>query len=91
MQFFKHTDLSDLEDKLDRGPSQEISLEAGTIIHMNINEIPATHLDEQDVQSIIGDLANQSTIGDETKIIDIDCLTAQFPSNEEIEALVFKG
>ena len=25
------------------------------------------------------------------KIIDIGCLTAQFPSNEEIEALVFKG
>ena len=79
------------EDKLDREPSQEISLEAGTIIDMNIDEIPATHLDEQDVQSIIGDLPKQSTIGDETKIIDIDCLTTQFPPNEEIEALVFKG
>ena len=68
----------------------DFSLEPGTIIDMNIDEIPATHLDEQDVQSIIGDLTNQSTIGDETKIIDIGCLTAQFPSNEEIEALVFK-
>ena len=41
MQFFKHTDLSDSEDKLGREPSQEISLEAGTIIDMNIDEIPA--------------------------------------------------
>ena len=84
MQFLKHTDLSDSEDKLDGEPSQEISLEAGTIIDMNIDEIPATHLDEQDVQAIIGDLPNQSTIGDETKIIDTGCLTSQFPSNEEI-------
>ena len=42
--------------------SQEISLEAGTIIDMNIDEIPATHLNEQDVQSIIGDPPNQSLL-----------------------------
>ena len=62
MQFFKHTGLSYSEDKLDREPSQEISLKAGTIIDMNIDEIPATHLDEKDVQSIIGDLPNQSLL-----------------------------
>ena len=62
MQFFKHTDLSDSEDKLDRELYQEISLEAGTIIDMNIDEIPATHIDEQDVQYIIGDLPNKSLL-----------------------------
>ena len=61
-EFFKYTDLSDSKEKLHGGPSQEISLEAGTIIDMNIDEIPATHLDEQDVQSIIGDLPNQSLL-----------------------------
>ena len=58
---------------------------------MTIDGIPATHLDEQDIQSSHGELPNQSTIEDETTIIDISCLTAQFPSNKKMEALGIKG